>query len=119
MANDNGLVDEYEKLLVLKKEIETKEEDLKNRIIELAKQNNTNILFGTKMKCAIKEYDKVVYPEDKSQIISLMKQMGIYEKYSMINYMGFNSAILKGLIDKEIVDLVRKDKTFRVSIKEI
>ena len=119
MANDQGLVDEYEKLLVLKKDLETKEEELKNKIIQLAKQNNTNILFGTKMKCSIKEYERVIYPEDKSQIISLMKQKDIYNKYSMINYMGFNSAIIKGLIDKEIADLVEKEKTFRVSIKEI
>ena len=30
MSNDNGLVDEYEKLENLKKEIETKEEEIKN-----------------------------------------------------------------------------------------
>lgn len=119
MSNDNGLVDEYEKLQKLKKEIETKEEELKKKIIDLSIQKGADTLFGSKMKCSIKEYEKVIYPEDKSQIISLMKQKGIYDKYSIINYMGFNSAIIKGIIDKEIIDLVNKEKAFRLSLKEI
>lgn len=41
MANDNGLVDKYEKL---------------NKIIELAKQKKTNIRFGVYKKCSITEY---------------------------------------------------------------
>jgi len=119
MSNDNGLVDEYEKLQRLKKEIETREEELKKSLIELAKQKNADTLFGTKMKCSIKEYEKIVYPEDKSQIVDLMKQKEIYDKYSMINYMGFNSAIIKGQVDKEIVDLIKIEKTQRLSLKEI
>jgi len=51
MSNDNGLVDEYEKLESLKKDIESKEEALKNKIIELAKQKNTEGLFGAHKKC--------------------------------------------------------------------
>lgn len=71
MDNDKELVDEFEKLENLKKEIEQKEEELKNRIIELAKQMNTDILLGTNKKCFIKKYEKVIYPKDKSQIIEL------------------------------------------------
>lgn len=119
MSNDNGLVDELEKLQTLKKEIEQKEEDLKQKIIALAQEKNTDILFGNKMKCSIKEYARVVYPEDKTQIISLMKQKDIYNRYSMINYMSLNSAIIKGQIDKEITSLIKMEKTQRLSLKEI
>lgn len=119
MSNDNGLVDEFEKLQKQKEEIELKEKDIKNKLIEMAKQKNVEVLFGNHKKCVIKEYDKVVYPEDKSQLIGLMKQKGIYERFSMINYMGFNMAILKGGIDKEITDLTKKEKAFRLSLKEI
>ena len=118
MSNDNGLVDELEKLQNLKKEIESKEEDLKNKIIELAKEKNTEVLFGSHKKCSIKEYERVIYPEDKTQIVGLMKQKDIYNRYSIINYMSLNSAIIKGTIDKEIVDLIKKEKTFRVSLKD-
>lgn len=119
MANDNGLVDEYEKLEEQKKLIILREEELKKRIIELAKEKNTEILFGVRKKCLVKEYEKVVYPEDKSQIINLLKQKGIYDKFSMLNYMGLNSAIIKNNVDKGVIDLTKKEKAFRFSIKDL
>ncbi len=119
MSNDNGLVDEYETLEKQKKEIEAKEEELKKRIIELAKQKNTEVLFGNRKKCSIKEYDKVVYPEDKTQIIELIKKKGLYEKFSTVSYMKLNSAIIKGEVDKEIAGLTKKEKAFRLSLRDI
>src|SRR3989344_4029703 len=82
MANDNGLIDEYEKIQTLKKEIEKSEEELKERIIRLAKEKGTDVLFGAHKKCSIKEYDKIVYPEDKTQFIELMKKKG-HESYDL------------------------------------
>lgn len=119
MSNDNGLVDEYEKLENLKKEIESKEEELKNKIIELAKQKNTEILFGTHKKCSIKEYEKIVYPEDKTFLIDKIKSKGLYNQYSAISYPKLSSAIIKGNIDLEVASLVKKEKAFRLSLKDI
>ena len=119
MANDNGLVDEYEKLEVQKKEIEAREAELKNKIIELAKQKNTEILFGSHKKCSIKKYTKIVYPEDKTFFVNLIKNKGLYDKFSSINYLKLSPAISKGEIDKEIIDLTKKEKAFRISFKEI
>jgi|SRR3989344_2773531 len=119
MANDNGLIDEFEKIQNLKKEIEAKEEELKKRIIEFAKEKNTDILFGNHKKCSIKEYTKVIYPEDKNQIINLIKTKGLYDNYSTLSYMKLNSAIIKGAIDSEIASLTKQEKAFRLSLKEI
>lgn len=119
MANDEGLVDEYEKIQKLKEELELKEKEIREKIIELAKKKNTEILFGSHSKCSIKEYEKIVYPEDKTQIINLMKQKGIYESYSTLNYMRLNSAITKGNVTEEIVKLVKKEKAFRLSLKDL
>ena len=119
MSNDNGLVDEFEKLEILKKEIEAKEEELKKKIIELAQQKNTDILFGMHKKCSIKEYEKVIYPEDKAQIIELIRKHGLYDKFSSINYLKLGPAIIKEEVDKEIADLTKKEKAFRISLKEI
>lgn len=119
MADDNGLVDEYEKLQEEKKLIAQKEEELKKRIIELAKEKNTEVLFGARKRCLVKEYEKVVYPEDKTQIINLLKQKGIYYKFSMLNYMGLNSAIIKKSVDKDIINLTKKEKTFRLFIRKL
>jgi len=119
MSNDNGLVDEFEKLELLEKELETKKAELRNKIIELSRQKNTNILFGARKKCSIKEYEKVVYPEDKTDILELINKKGIYDKFSSINYFKLSPAILKGEIDREIIDLVKKEKAFRLSLKDI
>jgi len=119
MSNDNGLIDEFEKLETQKKEIEQKEAELKDKIIELAKQKNTEVLFGNHKKCSIKEYQKIIYPEDKTQIINLIKTKGLYNTYSTLNYMRLNSAIVKEEIDKEIIDLTKKEKAFRLSFRNI
>ena len=119
MANDNGLIDEYEKLQVLKEELETKEGELRKKIIELAQIKKTDILFGVHKKCSIKEYIKVVYPENKTLVIDLMKKKGIYDIYSTLNYMKLNSAISKGLIDIEIAALTKQEKAFRLSLMDI
>ena len=119
MSNDNGLVDEYDSLERQKKEIEQKEEELKKKIIELAKEKSTEVLFGNRKKCSIKEYDKVVYPEDKTQILELIKKKGLYEKFSTMSYIKLNSAINKGLVEKEITDLTKREKAFRLSFRDI
>ena len=118
MPNDNGLVDEYEELNNLKKEIDHKLENLKSKIIALAKEKNTGVLFGTNKYCSIKEYEKVVYPEDKTQLIEMIKSKGLYDKLSSVNYFKLNPQILKNEIDKEIIDLVKKEKAFRVSLRD-
>ena len=119
MANDNGLIDEYEKLEGQKKEIEEKEKELKEKIIELSREKNTEILFGTNKKVSIKEYEKVIYPEDKTPIVELIKKKGLYERFSSINYLKLNQVIIKGEIDSDIIGLTKKEKAFRLSFRDI
>ena len=119
MSNDNGLIDEYVKLEIQKKEIEDKEKELREKLIELAKQKNTEILFGTNKKCSIKEYEKIVYPEDKTSILELIKKKGLYERFSSINYFKLSPAIIKREIDMDIMELTKREKAFRLSFKDI
>ncbi|PIN92965.1 hypothetical protein COU54_04860 [Candidatus Pacearchaeota archaeon CG10_big_fil_rev_8_21_14_0_10_31_24] len=119
MSNDNGLVDEFDKLENQKKDIEQKEGELKKKIIELAKQKNIEVLFGNSKKCFIKEYEKVIYPENKDLLIRMIKEMGLYEDLSHLNYPRLSSKIIKNEVDKEIADLTKKEKLFRLSLKDI
>ena len=119
MSNDNGLVDEYEKLQKLKRDVDKKIDEIKERIIALSKEKNTDILFGIHKKCSIKEYEKVVYPEDKSVLLKIIKSKGFYEEFSSLNYFKLSSRILKNELDKEIIDLIRKEKNFRLTLKDI
>lgn len=119
MSNDNGLVDEYEKLEVQKKEIESKEAELKTKIVALAQEKNTEVLFGNHKKCFVKEYEKVIFPEDKTKIVELIKLNGLYERFSSVNYLKLSPAVIKGEVNKEIIDLTKKEKAFRLSLRDI
>ena len=119
MSNDNGLVDEFENLENQKKEIELKEEELKKKIIELAKQKDTSVLFGIHKKCSIKEYEKVIYPENKDILIKMIKERGLYGELSHLNYPKLSSKIVRNEIDRDIAELTRKEKAYMVSLKEI
>ena len=67
----------------------------------------------------LKEYVKIIYPEDKTNIVGVMKQKGIYDRFSMINYMRLNSAIINRDVMQDVVDLIKKEKAFRISLKDI
>jgi len=112
------LVDEYDKIQRLKKEIAEREGELKQGIIKIAEQDGKSILFGTNMFCSVKSYDKVVFPEDKTIFVNLIRQKGVYDKVSSVNYLKLGSMIKKGEIDSEIADMTKKEKAFRVVLKE-
>jgi len=119
MSNDNGLVDEFERLENQINEINKKKEELKLKIISLSKEKNINIIFGTNKKCLIKEYEKVIYPENKEFLIKIIKDKGLYESLSQLNYSRLSSKIVKNELDQDILDLIKKEKNFRLSFKEI
>ena len=67
----------------------------------------------------IKEYIKIVYPKDKTLIVTLIKDKGIYDRFSSINYLKLGPAIVKGEVDKDISELTKQEKAFRLSLKDI
>ena len=64
----------------------------------------------------MKEYLSVVLPEDKTKLIALLKKKGLYDEFSNINYMKFNSTVIKGEIDSDVDKMVEKKKDYRVSL---
>ncbi len=114
--NDKELIDEYDKIQTLKKDIEFKEDEIRKKIIDLAKEKNAEFFFGTHKKCTIKSYEKIVYPEDKAVIETILRNKGLYDRFSSVNYFKLNPAVMKGEIDKEVINLTKKEKAFRVSL---
>lgn len=119
MSNDEGLVDEFEELENLKKEIEQKEHELRVKIIDLAKQRNTSVLFGKNKKCSLTEYVKVIYPENKDFLIKIIKEKGLYQELSQFNYSRISARIVKNELDADIASLVKKQKEFKLTLKDI
>jgi len=118
MTNDNGLIDEFERLQEIKKRTDEKIENLKKEIIKLAQEKQTDVLFGNNKKCTIKEYEKLVYPENKEGFVNLIKIKGLYDKFSSLNYFKLAPAIRKREIDNEILDLIKTEKDFRIALKD-
>ncbi len=119
---DDGLklVDEFSEKRNTRLELEKQEEELKNKLIEYAKQLRVDVVYGSNQKASVKEFDKIVMPEgqDKEAFIKLMKDKGIYEECSMVCYPKLNSKVLKGEIEDEIKDKIKIEKDFRISLSK-
>ena len=120
---DQGVkfVDEFSEIKTKLAELKSAEEELRANLIEFAKQKGVDVIYGSNSKASVKEFDKIVLPEDskeKEDFINLMKTKGIYEDCSMICYPRLNSKILKGEIEKEIRDKVKIEKDWRVSLSK-
>lgn len=111
------LVDEYSRIKKELKELEKKEKELKEKIIEFSKQFKIDIVYGSNMKTSVKEIEKVILPEDKESLINYMKEKGIYESISMINFMSLQSKILKGQLE-ELKDKVQIAKDYKLSMSK-
>lgn len=119
---DEGVkfVDEFSEIKKQLAELKEKEEELKNNLIEFAKFKGVDVVYGSNMKCAVKEIDKLVMPEgeDKDKFIELMKKKGIYEDCSMVCYPRLQSKVLKNEIDKELKNMCEVEKDFRLSLSK-
>ena len=118
---DDGVkfVNEFSEIKANLSELKKKEEEFKDKLIEFAKQKGIDIVYGSNMKCSVKEIDKIVMPEDdeeKAKLIKLMKDLGVYEECSMVCYPKLNSKVLKDEIDKKVQNMVDVVKDFRLSL---
>lgn len=118
--DDDGvkIVDKFALLQAQRKEIDQELEVLKDRLIDFAEQKELTMVYGSNKKASVKEYTKVVYPEDKEKFTELLKKKGLYYEFSSVNYLKLSPKILNGEIDKSIAALTKKEKGYRVSLSE-
>jgi len=117
---DEGLklVDEFSEIKTKLSELKKADEEFKEKLIAYAKQFGIDIVYGSNMKCSVKEIEKVVMPEDKEEFIKLLKDKGVWDEMSMVCYPRLNSKIIKGEIEDEIKDSVDIVKDFRLSLSK-
>ena len=115
---DKNLVDELDRLERISKETEKKIDMIKAEIINLANSENKEFIIGTHKICSIRSYDKVVYPEDKTKLIELIKSQGLYEDLSMLNYLRLSSRINKKELSSDILELVKIQKDIKISLRD-
>ena len=118
--DDEGvkLVDEFSEIKKLLYDLKKREERLRGSLVEFAKQKKIDTIYGSNMKASVKEFDKIVMPEDKEELIALMKKKGIWDDFAAINFMKFQSGVVKGNVEDDVVRLVEIVKAWRVSVSK-
>ena len=117
--NDNReLVDELERLQELKKKTDLELNLVKGRLVAIAGECGVDSIAGSNKVCGVKEILKVVYPEDKAELIELLRRKGLYDEFSVVSYVKLGPRILRGEVDSDVVDLVRKEKGYRVTLRK-
>lgn len=115
------LVDKYSEIKTKLAKLKEDEEEFKDNLVRYAKQFEIDVVYGSNNKCSVKEFDKIVMPEDeedKKKFIQLIKDKGLWEECSMVCYPKINSKILKNEIEEEIKDKVDIVKDFRLSLSK-
>jgi putative RecB family exonuclease len=115
------LVDEFSEIKTKLSELKNQEDEFKEKLINYSKQFEIDVVYGSNKKCSVKEFEKIVMPEDdedKAKLIKLIKDLGVYEECSMLCYPKLNSKVLKDEIDKKIQKMVDIVKDFRLSLSK-
>jgi len=112
------LVDEFSEVKTKLSELKKAEDEFKENLIAYAKQFGVDVIYGSNKKCSVKEFEKIVMPEDKEEFIKLLKDKGLWDECSMVCYPKINSKIIKKDIEKEIIDAVDIVKDFRLSLSK-
>ena len=120
---DDGLkiVDEFAELKTKKKEMEEKEENLKNDLIGFAKQKGVDVVYGSNMKASVKEYEKFSMPDDedeKAKFIELVKKKGLYDNLSNLNALKISALAVKGELDPELKKKLSEEEAYRISLSK-
>ena|SRR3989344_3325947 len=121
--DDDGLklVDEFSEIKNKLRELDKKEEGLKADLLEFAKQKGIDIVYGSNMKAGIKEFDKLILPEDEKEykaFIELLKSKGQWEECSMICYPRIQSKVIKKELHPDLIEKVRLEKDKRISLSK-
>ncbi len=118
--DDEGvkMVDKFSDIKSKLAELQGEEDKLKEELIAFAKQKGLDVVYGSNMKASVKDLKKVVLPEDKTELIALIKKKGLWEEFAMLNYMKFNSQGRKGELDKEVMKEVELGEDWRVSVSK-
>jgi putative RecB family exonuclease len=108
------LVDKLEKLKEKESFLKKEKEEIEEDLIEFSKQHKIDVVYGSKMKAAIKEGEKIAW--NKEKIEKWLKKQGLYEEYSTLNTFRLNSEIKKG--NKKLDKFAKKEKNYSVRLSK-
>lgn len=117
---DDGvkLVDEYSEIKANLVELEEKKEDFEIKLIEFSKQLGIDVVYGTNMLAKVKEGEKIILPEEKEELIAILKEKGLWDEVAMLNFMRLQSKYFKGELHPDIYKRIKKEKDWRISLSK-
>lgn len=120
LKEDEGLrlVDEYSKIKSKLNKLKNEKQEIENKLSDYSKQFEVDVIYGSNRKCSVKEIEKVVLPEDKEKLISVLKEKDLWDDMSSINFMKFQSSIIKGDLDEDIKKMCEVIKGHKLSLSK-
>lgn len=117
---DDGvkLVDGYSEIKTKLAELEEKKEDFVIKLIEFSKQLGVDVVYGSNNVARVKEGMKIVLPEEKEELIAIMKDKGLWDEIAMINFMRLQSHYFKGSLHKDILNKIKTEKDWRIFLSK-
>jgi len=117
---DDGLklVDEYAHVINAIAELDRKKEELRQALIEFAGQKGIDNVFGTSGKVSVKEEEKIVMPEDRGPFMKMLKERGLYEKFSQLSYSALNAAYKNNELPPDLAKKLQIQKTVRLTLSQ-
>jgi len=117
------LVDEYSELNQLKEETEKKIEDLKNRIIKYALENELTTIYGEDNKISISSRQSLSFPKkndlNRAEFETLIKTLGLWDELGTVDVYELAKRINNHELHPEIMKLLEKfvDKVNNTQIR--
>ncbi len=112
------LVDEFSEVKTKLSEFKKAEDEFKDKLIAYAKQFGIDVVYGSNKKCSVKEFDKIVMPEDREELIGALKKKGVWEDFAMLSYAKLNGGVLKDEVDKDIKKMIDVVKSWRLGLSK-
>lgn len=127
LTPDEGasLVNSYAQLSTLKQEVEKKLDEIKQKLIDFAKQEKINSIFGDTHKISVIEYEDIHLPQKKerAELNQILKRLGKWEEVSDIDRFALSKIIKEERWPKELLDEIkafaRIEKTYRLYLDKI
>ena len=123
MDADEGvrLVDEYselqERIDALRRrqsELESRRDSLAEEIVAFADANGFMAVTGHDGKALVRHETRAELPEDKTELIEVLRRKGLYDGLSIPNYSRIRSDVAKGVADPSVAALATVSRVDRV-----
>jgi len=110
------LVDEFSEIRTQLSELKKKDDDFKEKLIAYGKQFGIDAVYGSNKVAKLREFDKIVMPEDREKFEKLLRDKGLWDDFSMLSYFKINKGVLSGNVSDDVRKSVGVEKGWRISL---